>query len=134
LPDDCLLCAMDGWWDEWTDGWRDRWMKWCFTSRCPLLYIMFAKGICASSNDTLLWSSDSYLFLFSSYYFSNTFFIQTKVTFITPQILYLYILVPFNPMKPKLKSYYLLWSFWTFGVHTLLCFWWHLIVFDKGVN
>ncbi len=23
-----------------TDGWRDRWMKWCFTSRRPLLYVI----------------------------------------------------------------------------------------------
>lgn len=66
-------------------------------------------------------------FPFSSYYFSNSFFIQTKATlnpkpkatFITPQIFNFYILVPLHPMKPKLKSYYLLWSFWTFGVHTL---------------
>jgi hypothetical protein len=34
------LDGMDGWSDGWTDGWWDRWMKWCFTSRRPLLYVI----------------------------------------------------------------------------------------------
>jgi len=33
----------DGWPDGWTNGWRDRWMKWCFPSRCPLIYVIYTK-------------------------------------------------------------------------------------------